>query len=433
MEERTVRDVVDGGGLYFSRLAAAGGYVFFAGTAVDETGTLAAEASVNPPYHQSPSAQARAQTSYVLGRVKDGLADLGSSIDDVCQVEQYVRYKSHADGYLETSRGTGFMERNRPGSALVESGDFVPEGAVLTPTGIAVVPGDIRTKEITSSGLPTPGIHPEMGDSYSVEAPYSEIVTAGPYVFNTVWASDYETGVHPEAKVAQWVWWGNEARSEIRFNLEQRLRPRLEHVGSHLGNVVHATVYLTEIEDLYEVDRVWREVFPNDPPARTVVPVRGLASPRWEGAKTHGDGGTKTEAIFQSIRPGHGAERTVVSTGTTPLTHESEAVAAANLLWTSGQIAGDADGLLAGADAVSQTRHAFGRIEDICRAAGSDLSQLLRIRAFATDPEAAYAVYDVLRERVPEDPPTVAITIVPGPLYVPGCRVIVDAVAYVPG
>ena len=430
--ERRVTDVVDGGGLYFSRLAAAAGYVFFAGPAVDEWGSLAPEARVKPPYHQSPSAQVRAQTSYALGRVKEGLVSLGSSIDDVCQVEQYIQYKSHADGYLETSRGKGFMERNRPGSALLETGDFVPSGAVVTPTGIAIVPAHGRRKEIHSSGLPTPGLHPEMGDSYTEEAPYSEIVVAGAYVFNTVWASDYETGVHPEVKVAQWVWWGNEARNEIRFNLNQRLKPRLEHMGSDLSNVVHATVYLTELEDLYEVDRVWREVFPENPPARTVVPVRGLGSPRWEGARNHRDGGTKTEAMFQSLRPGFGAEKTVISTGRPPLTHESEGVVGGDLLWISGQIAGNEDGPVTGPDPIEQARYAFSRIEEICEAAGTDVSQLLRIRGYVTDLQASYAIYAVLRERVPQDPPTVSVTTVPGPLFIPGCTLIIDAVAFVP-
>ena len=361
------------------------------------------------------------------------MSELGSTMSDICQVEQYIQLKSHADGYLETSRGPGFMERNRPGSALLETGDFIPEGAVVTPTGIAIVESGDLTKEISSSGLPTPGLHPEMGESYREEAPYSEIVTAGPYVFNTVWASDYETGVHPDAKVAQWVWWGNEARSEIRFNLAERLKPRLEYVGSELTNAVHATVYLTEMQDLYEVDRVWREFFPKDPPARTVVPVRGLGSPRWEGARTHADGGTKTEAIFQSIRPDFGAERVVVETGPGQITHESEAVMAGPLLWTSGMIAGDENGLLTADDAASQARYAFSRISALCEAAGTDISQLLRVRGFVTGPEDGYRIYDVLREFVPSEPPCVSITTVPAPLYVPGCRLIIDAVAHVPG
>ena len=208
--------------------------------------------------------------------------------------------------------------------------------------------------------------------------------------------------------------------------------PRLNHVGSEPANAVHATVYLTEIEDLYEVDRVWREFFPSEPPARTVVPVRGLGSPRWEGARDHADGGTKTEGIFQSIRPGFGAERSVVETGSGQLTYESEAIKAGPLLWVSGQIAGNEEGLLTEPDGVSQARYAFSRIAEICDAGRTDLSNLLRVRAFVTDVEDSYHVYQVLREVIPSEPPTVSITTVPGPLYVDGCRIIVDAVAYVP-
>ena len=429
---RVVNDVVDGAGLYFSRLVAAGGYVFFSSTAVDHSGSMAEEARVKPPYHQSPSSNVRAQTTYIFDRMKDGLSELGSSLDDVCQVEQFISQKAHADGYLETSRGPGFMARNRPTSGLMETGDFVPPGAVVTATGIAVIPDGSHIKEIHSSGLPTPQLHPEMGDSYSKEPPFSEFVTAGPYMFNSVWASDYETGVHPEAKVNQWVCWGNEARSETRFNLNERLKPRLEHVGSDPANVAHATVYLTDIEDLYEVDRVWREFFPTNPPARTVVPVRGLGSPRWEGARDHADGGTKTEVLFQSIRPGFGAERQVVETGTGQLTHESEGIKGGPFLWISGQLAGNESGLLTEPDGISQARYAFSRIEEICRAGGTDMSNLVRVRAWVTDIEDSYHVYTVLREHIPSNPPTVSITTVPGPLYVPGCRIIVDAVAYVP-
>ena len=301
----------------------------------------------------------------------------------------------------------------------------------MTPTGIAVLDEHRYVKEISASGLPTPGLHPEMGPSYTEEAPYSEIVTAGPYAFNTVWASDYATGVHPDAKVAQWVWWGNEARGETQFNLYERLRPRLEHVGSSFEDVIHATVFLTEIEDLYEVDRIWAEVFPEDPPARTVIPVRGLGSPRREGAKNHGDGGTKTEAIFQSLRHGFGAERAVISTGRPQLTHESEAITAGGLLWTSGLLAVDEAGAATSQGAADQAEEVFDRLSEICTAGGTDISQLVRLRAYVTDEESGRAVYRTLKQRVPSEPPTVALTIVPSELHVPDCRLIVDAVAYV--
>ena len=121
-----------------------------------------------------------------------------------------------------------------------------------------------------------------------------------------------------------------------------------------------------------------------------------------------------------------------METGSGQLTHESEGIKVGNLLWISGQLAGNQDGLVTDPDGVSQARYAFQRIEDICEAGGTDLSQLLRVRAYVTEIEDSYHVYDVLRERVPSRPPTVSVTTVPGPLYVPGCRIIVDAVAYVP-
>lgn len=429
---RVVRDVVDGDGVYFARVAAGGSYVFLASPAVDRGGRLADEARVPPPYHLSASAQVRAQTRYVFERYTEDLTALGSSVNDVVQVEQYIQRKAHADGYLETSRGPGFMERGRPGSALICTGDFVPEGCVVNPTGIAVIPGEGVSKEILSPGTQDPGKRPEFGAAYAEEPVYNELVTAGPYVFTVGdWSSDYETGIHPDVKVADWIWWGNEARNEASFIL-QTLETRLRAAGTSLENAVHCTVYLIDLADQFEVDLVWRQRFPSDPPARTVIPVRGLGAPRWEGARTHAEGAMKMESMFQSVRPGFAVEKQVVSTGAEPLGYESEAVKAGPLLWISGQLAGGRDGLHTAPDAPSQLSYVFRRLDEICEAGGTMLANLLRVRAYVTDVRDVYAVYAALREAVPEDPPCVAVTGVPGPLQVPGCSVVVDAVAYVP-
>jgi enamine deaminase RidA (YjgF/YER057c/UK114 family) len=429
---RVVRGLVDGDGLYSSRVAAGGPFIFLASPAVDETGRFAEGARVLPPYHLSPSAQVRQQTRYIFERYKDELAALGSSVNEIVQVEQYIQHKSHADGYLETSRGTGFMERGRPGSALICTGDFLPEGCVVNPTGIAVAPGDGVAKEILTPGAQDPGKRPEFGEAYAEEPVYNEVVTAGPYVFTVGdWSSDYETGIHPDVKVADWIWWGNEARNEANF-IFRTLAQRLEASGSSLANAVHATVFLVDLADQYEVDLAWRRWIPAAPPARTVIPVRGLGAPRWEGARTHREGAMKMETMFQSIRPGFGVEKEVVSTGADPLGYESEAVKAGPLLWTSGLLAGGRDGLLSAPDAPSQLRHIFGRLAEVCEAGGTSLANLLRVRAYLTDVRDTFAVYAALREVVDSDPPCVVVTGVPGPLQVPGCTVVADAVAFVP-
>jgi 2-iminobutanoate/2-iminopropanoate deaminase len=140
----------------------------------------------------------------------------------------------------------------------------------------------------------------------------------------------------------------------------------------------------------------------------------------------------KMEALFQVLRPGFGAEREVVSTGTPPLGHESEAVKAGPLLWTSGQLAADAGGLVTEPDTGAQLEHVFRRLDEICEAGGTTLANLLLLRAFVTDHADGYAVYSALKQRVPHDPPCVCVNQVPAPLQVPEATVVVDAVAYVP-
>ena len=163
-----------------------------------------------------------------------------------------------------------------PSSALMETGEFIPEGIVVAPSAIGFVPRPgLEEKEIRSTGLSYARKYPEFGPSYTHEAPFSEVVLAGPYVFTTIWASDYETGVNPDVILPDWVWWGTEIRNEALWGMDA-LRRKLETGGTSLENAVHCTVLLNEIEDLYELDLVWKEAFGDNPPARTVTPVRGL-------------------------------------------------------------------------------------------------------------------------------------------------------------
>ena len=428
---RHVGGRIDGNGIYQSRMARGGDWFFMASPAVDEHGLIPAEAGVPAPYTLSPSAHVRNQTKYVFERYGELLDDAGATFQQILQVEQYIQWKAHADGYLETSRGAGYLEWNRPSSALMETGEFIPEGIVVSPSAIGFVPRPgLEEKEIRSSGLSYARKYPEFGPSYTHEAPFSEVVLAGPYVFTTIWASDYETGVNPDVVLPDWVWWGTEIRNEALWGMDA-LRLKLETGGTSLENAVHCTVLLNEIEDLYELDLVWKEAFGDNPPARTVTPVRGLGSPRWEGAKHHRDGAMKMEIQFRSIRPDAGAVKEIIHVDG-QLGIDPAAVKAGDLLWISSQFAGDAQGLVTAPDASSQVDFIFRRLGDICEAGGTTIDQLLRLRAYVSDPRDGYAVYDGLRKYIPNDPPCVVVAGVPGPLQVPGCTVMMDAVAYAP-
>jgi enamine deaminase RidA (YjgF/YER057c/UK114 family) len=138
------------------------------------------------------------------------------------------------------------------------------------------------------------------------------------------------------------------------------------------------------------------------------------------------------EIQVRAIRPDHGAERIVVSTGRETLGWQSEAVKADGLLWISGLMAGDTGGLRSGESVASQVEYIFGWFDDVCRAGGTSLDNLLRVRAYVTNPTDGFLVHSALRDAAPGSPPCVTINEVRAPLPLPGAEIMLDAVAYAP-
>jgi 2-iminobutanoate/2-iminopropanoate deaminase len=102
------------------------------------------------------------------------------------------------------------------------------------------------------------------------------------------------------------------------------------------------------------------------------------------------------------------------------------------LVIVSGQGATDpATGTLVGADVATQTEQVFRNMEAILKAAGSDLSRVLRCGVFLVDLrdfEAMNAVY----ARVFGDHRPARTTVQVAALPDPGLRVEIDAIAYRP-
>lgn len=99
-------------------------------------------------------------------------------------------------------------------------------------------------------------------------APYSHAAKAGGFVF-----AAGQTGTDPAT--GELVPGGTKA--ETRQALENQAAV-LEAAGSSLDRVVSATVYLVDIaRDFGSMNEVYREFFPESPPARATVEVRALA------------------------------------------------------------------------------------------------------------------------------------------------------------
>ena len=103
------------------------------------------------------------------------------------------------------------------------------------------------------------------------------------------------------------------------------------------------------------------------------------------------------------------------------------------LLFISGQIAQDNEGILVGpGDGEAQTRHIMSRIQTIAEAAGASMRDVVKITTFLTDLAVYPAFSRVRAETFPNSPPASSTVIVAG-LVRPEFLVEVEAIVHIPG
>ena len=82
-----------------------------------------------------------------------------------------------------------------------------------------------------------------------------------------------QTGRHPTTGEP-----GKDVREQTR-NVLERIKVVLEAAGTSLDNVLTATVYLVDRNDLAAYNEVYATYFPTNKPARTTVTVAALNAP----------------------------------------------------------------------------------------------------------------------------------------------------------
>jgi reactive intermediate/imine deaminase len=274
----------------------------------------------------------------------------------------------------------------------------------------------MKREVITTPGAPTPLAH------------YCQGVLAGDtlYAAGQI-ASDYRTGVAPEARQdPAFPYYGSDIQKQARYVL-QNLRSVFEAGGCSLKDVVKSQVFLTDLNDFYHFDQVWKEFFPSPPP-RTTVQVSALLVP-----------GCRVEIDLIGVRPG-AARRVITGAATpSPIAHYCQGVMVNDTLYAAGQIASDyRTGVPAEArrdpafphyasDIERQSRYVLKNIRSVYEAAGLSFEDTVKAQVFLTD-LADYPHFEqVWREFFPASPPRTTIQI--GALLVPGCRIEIDLTA----
>ena len=96
---------------------------------------------------------------------------------------------------------------------------------------------------------------------------YSQVVEANGLVFLAGQVGS--VGGRPETYPADF-----DAEVRATFASVEKL---LSDVGLGLEDVVRCVIYLTDFSDFAEMDKIFRDVFPTDPPVRATVGVASLA------------------------------------------------------------------------------------------------------------------------------------------------------------
>jgi len=415
---RAVAGTVDSEHRYGSTVAAGGGFAFLSATAIDETGKIAAAALPPEPYTTSPAANAQAQAEQIFSGLHTLLPEVGSSVADIVQVEQYVQRKVHADPYFKIATSKKYLGQAVPVAATAQVGEYDPPGAVVSVTGLAIVP-DEAAGFVKSS--------PDQAGPAAANRKFSEIVVAGDYAFTTLFPSDRKSGLPEVARTPEWIWSGSEIGAEAKWGIAE-LATRLSTIGADFADIADYTLFLTDASDLFEWDAALRAAVGDAAPARTVIPSRGYALPRREGAFGHADGAPRMEVQLRIRRPAAGGEKVTVDGPGAGFGYQSAGVRLGSLLWLSSQVADPAH---RAGDVASEVDDILDKLATVCSNGGTDLQSALRLRAQFRRAADIPAFTDALRKRFPSEPPAVSVLVVPSDFPVAAARVAIDAVAVV--
>jgi enamine deaminase RidA (YjgF/YER057c/UK114 family) len=278
-------------------------------------------------------------------------------------------------------------------------------------------------------------------------AGYSPAIRRGDWIFlageiPVDWKGDYGEALNlgepsalaREARINPYVWYGSEIEKQTEYTL-WKLSKIAESAGTTLARTVKADVYIGDPSDYEGMEKVWKRWFPENPPARCVIPYMGL-----------GGKGSRVEIALTLLANDSKKVIETVSTDKAPkpFSHEPQAVKVGNLLFLSQQMPCDENGVLPdglsrdpnfpyyGQPSADQMRFMLKNIAAICEAAGSSLENVVRRACFHDHGESFPPAIAEWAAHFPGLKPCSTTMILGGPLVVPGAHTLLDIIAYVP-
>ncbi len=354
----------------------------------------------------------------------------GTDRTNLVRTDQYYTTVKAVPPYQQVRRE--FLSgRIAPSTSIAQQG-LLLAGADMNIQALGVIPQPgfevTHIKHEALAGRPTSG--------------YSPALTVGDYIFIpgitslAIGDEPRRNGVASAALMTEGTQWaGMPIKLETEFIISQRMVQSLALAGAKLEDVIHAQVYLTDREDYSAFNEAWQKHFKNSPPSLDIIPCipHGLAP--YDG---------KIEINVIAAKPGSAAQKRAIDAGVvTAFANQPQAVKSGDLLFISGLMAIDRNGLVAsvaadprqrhfGSSAEAQAEVIIGNIKKLCEAAGTSLANVVRVLQFHTDLSEFYPVYKVWERHLGGRPLPFSAVEVPGPLPVPGATILIEAWAYAP-
>ena len=307
----------------------------------------------------------------------------------------------------------------------------------LIEVDLLAIPGGPSVGFETPEGVPSP------------LAGYSPAIRRGDWIFlageiPVDWMGDWMSerhmgelsGLAPEARVNPYLWYDSPIERQTDYTLA-----KLEKIAAAAGasslqdNCVKATVYLSSPNDFAGMDREWRRWFPENPPARVVVPYMGL-----------GGMGSRIEIAMKLLADDASISKETIETSDAvqPPWHEPQAVKAGDYLFFSTVIPTDERGSLPaevqrnpgfphyGLPAQMEMEYLLKNISAICEAAGTSLENICKRQCYHADFADFQISINEWARHFPDGKPASTTMRIGGPLQVPGAHVILDLTGYAP-
>ena len=189
--------------------------------------------------------------------------------------------------------------------------------------------------------------------------PYSPGIMAGDFLYVSGQGARDRDGRLPETVEAQ-----------IRQTLEN-VKTIVEAAGQTMAHVVYCQVYLASIANADAMDRLWREYFPKNPPARSVLGVHRMPT----------DTPFEINAVaFRDLS----RRRSIVPAGYPANSPAPGGVMAGERLYLSGSFGADIGSGKVPADPAAQVQLALDNMKGTLTAAGMDFRHVVFVNPYLT-------------------------------------------------